>query len=315
MKKIFEIIIGIAAVLIFIVAINSISNSGPTGAAINPTITATPLQGIGIIQARLKQLGVPIQEIKSVASPNNIEIIVQMLKGETNTSPDDQWNLFLASREATLAYLHGFRVSSFSLSFAKTNGEIVETGTTFLYPNQFSQQLTEVKSAGIDDAAAKGLIEKNLTLNKLKIVSLQINSDEIVRANTKFVDLVLESPSGRTTTDINFDINSLINHLTRMVKDLEAKSHPNISLVRIRINDDKGNFLLHYIYDFDTYAESWSLANGLEGSWYSKPQLPVFPQASPSATLTPVPTLPGGGYPPPNSTVTPTPTLTPHAYP
>jgi hypothetical protein len=295
MKRGFEIVLGLASILLFIAAINLIANSRSTGADVNPGMTATPAQGIEIIRARLKQLGVPIQGIKSVASPDDIEITVQKLNDEAATSPDDQWNLFLASREATLAYLRGFRVASYSLRFAKTNGEIVDAGKTFLYPTQFSQQLSDAKSAGMDDATTKDLIEKNLTLNKLKIVSLQVNSDNVVRANTKFVDLVIESSSNRAIADINSDINSLINHLLPMVKDLEAKTRPNISLVRIQIKDEKGNYLLHYIYDFDTYTQSWSLAKGLEGSWDSK-SVPVMPQA-------------------PNSTPTLTPSFTPRSYP
>lgn len=281
MKRVIEVVTGLAAIILFAIAVNSITHSQPTGTVVIPTMTSIPPQGIEIIQSRLKQLGVPIKEIKSVSSPSDIEITVQKLSDDATTSPNDQWNLFLAAREATLAYLHGFRVSSYSLFFAKANGEIVDTGQTFLYPTQFSQQLTDVKSAEVDVSTTKDLIEKNLSLNKLKIVSLQVRSDDIVRANTKFVDLVLVSPSDRAMTDINSDINSLISHLTPMVQDLESKSHPNISLIRIQLNDDKGNFLLHYIYDFDTRTQSWSLAKGLEGSWYSR-SVPAMPKVSPS---------------------------------
>lgn len=310
-SRIIQIVLGLALILLFVLAINLFLNTWSTGSDFNPTNTASPTQGIEIIRARLKQLGVPIQEIKTVSSPYDIEIIVQMLNGETNTSPADQWNLFLASREATLAYLRGFRVSSYSLRFAKTNGEVVDTGTTFLYPNQFPQQLTDTKPAGVDRATTKDLIEMNLPLNKFKIVSLQIMSGEIVRENTKFIDLVLEYPSGQSATNIDSDINSLINQLVPIVKDVETKSHPNISLVRIRINDEAGKFLLHYIYDFDTFAQSWSLADGLEGSWYSKPIPLALPQSTPTVQLTP--TLSNPGYPHPKSTPTPSPT--PHSYP
>ncbi|HVP21676.1 MAG TPA: hypothetical protein VMS73_07415 [Anaerolineaceae bacterium] len=313
---ILEITSGLILIVFFIFAISLIktNQSKPNSQLILP-----PSQGIDTISARLKQFGVPIKQVDVLStSPVEIKIVVQGSTNKDSAAEDDEWHLFLAEREATLAYLIGFKLDSYRIILLNINNEVISDSTTFLYSSDPSQQLSEVKSIGADNETVKELLQNRLILNRLKIITDQVTSDNIVRNNTKFVELFLSYPSNVNSTDESNDINGFVNSLRSSLFNHDFIKQTNISLIRVHINDSEGKFLLHFIYDVDTQSQSWAAAEGINGDWYPRPMVPKALLSATAFTATSKPTsTPArmGAYPPPGATPTPTTTTTPRPYP
>jgi hypothetical protein len=312
----FEIVLGLILIVFFIFAIN-LMNSTPSKP--NAQSILSPSQGIDTITTRLKQFGVPIKQIDVLStSPLGIKIVVEGSTSKGSSSEDDEWHLFLAQREATLAYLFGFKLDSFRIVLVDANNTVISDGTTYLYSSDPSQKLSEVNSIGADNETVKGLLLNRLALNRLKIISDQVISGYIVRNNTKFVELFLSYPSNVNSTDESNDINSFVNSLRSSLFNSDFIKQTNISLIRVHINDSEGKFLLHFIYDVDTQLQSWAAAQAINGDWYPRPMIPkALLTATAFAATSTSTSIPGrtGAYPPPEATPTPSPSPTPRPYP
>jgi hypothetical protein len=137
------------------------------------------------------------------------------------------------------------------------------------------------------------LLKNNLNTFGMAIFSLKVSEGNIVRTNTKLVELDL---STENLDSANRSINSLIPSLRQLLKNVNEKNGAQIALFRLQVADIEGKLLVEYILDLETQAETWSLAKGIEANWFPRPVATRIP-----ATTTPV-ALPNA-YPPPPTPV------------
>jgi hypothetical protein len=63
---------------------------------------------------RLEQSGIPVNSVKILQpSPLQVEIVLQSSSNNDQATQDDLWHRFVASRQASLAYLTGERIDSY----------------------------------------------------------------------------------------------------------------------------------------------------------------------------------------------------------
>lgn len=240
-----------------------------------------PVSDSDPLRARLAQLGIPVKDVQvKKQSPLEIEIILQSSSPSKQASQDDLWYKHVAAREAQLAYLTGLRVSSYRLTLVNAGGETISSEQVFLNPDLPSQQLSPVSAPAIGDEATKNVLATSLNTFGMRVLSLSVTSNHIVRANTKLVELRLSTPTAETA---NQSINQLVPTLGQFLKQVNREKGAQIAVSRLRVTDADGKLLIEYILDFDTGAESWSVAKGVDAQWFPQPR-PIGPMQSPLKT-------------------------------
>ncbi len=260
------------------------------------------------LQERLQQLNIPVKSLTIThPTPLELEVILNSSGSPGHLSQVDMLNKFLAVREIELAYLYfGLSVQSYRLMLVTPQGDALYDSTIFLNDDLPSQQLKPAPSSTVDAAAAKEILENELDLQGLRLLSLEIFPNFSTSASGKFFTLDLSTGTDAGNTD-NAQIGRFIESLHPQIEDINNRHGAHIVIMQVRIQDEDGRLLVVYLEDFETGKQSsWIDENNVEG-WYPQPAPAVDVESEATAT----PKLP------PASATNPAPTasLTRNAYP
>lgn len=267
--------------------------------------------GIQSLQERLEQLGIPVKSITvTKQSPLEVEVILNSSGSDGKMSNDDMLNQFLTVREVELAYLNfAMHIESYRLILVTAKDETLYDSTIFLYPDLPSQKLTQAPPSSIENSKAKDILERNLDLQGLKLLTLDVPSSYTASDNSKLVTLDLSTGTSADKTN-NAQIDEFIMNLRSQMEDINNRFGTRVVLIQIRIKDLDDKLLVDYLEDFETGKQSSWIDENYVASWNPQPA----PAISSEPQETSVPVVPPTATPP-KSTTLPTPTTRPVAYP
>ena len=287
-------------------------------AAINFALSLRPQgssQGSDIhtLEERLAKLGIPVKSVSvTQQSPLEIEVVLRSSGSDEKISQDDLWNKFLAEREVELAYLNfDIHIEKYRLILVTSKGNTIYDSTVFLYSDLPSQKLTQTPPSSVENYKTKEILEDNLDLQGLKLLTLDVPSSYNASNNSKLVTLDLSTGTSGDKIDIA-QINEFIMKVRPQIEDINSRFGTRIVLIHIQIKDSDDKLLVNYMEDIETGRQySWTAEN-IEGSWYpqpapaidSEPQETSIPVASPTtaspkSTTLPTPSIQPTSYPPP----------------
>ncbi len=286
MNKIFQTIRWLVYATLLILVISAIMLTRPkTGI----------LHGATNLVTRFEQSGIPVNSVQILQqSPLQVEIVLQSSSNDDSATQDDLWYRFLASRQASLAYLTGDRIDSYRLVLINSKGEIISSEWFFLDATIPSQNLVIPGSAAIGETQTRDLLLEKLNTFGMKLISLNIMTDKVVLENTRLVEVHLSISSNENASN---RINAFIMSLRPILRDLNENHGTQIAVFRLKVTDLEEVLLTEYILDLERSAETWSLAKGIEGNWFPRPAPTFSPNLTSQATSTPL-TQPET-YPPP----------------
>jgi len=264
------------------------------------------------LDAQLKHQGVPVLSVSTNNSQlpiqADVEIVIQSDREGGKSNAEDLWNVFLAHREATLAYRSGYSIKSYAIILKNPRGENIKEGIGFLYPEFTSQQPFHVPPKIMDNETAKKLIVERMDWRGFALDSLEVITGTGSLADIQMAAVQLSTPD---IQQANTTLAQFMFSLKPFFESLNAEDGVRIAIVKLRLIDKQGEVLLDYILDMEIDRTSWFMADGVTTTWFPHP-----PESSPKET--PPEDQIGDAYPPPATlTLTPTPTLTPvpTAYP
>ncbi len=265
------------------------------------------------LEERLIQLGIPVKSITVIKqSPLEIEIVLLSSSIDKQLNRDDIWYKFLTEREVELAYLNfGTKIENYRIIVLTNNGNSIYDSTVFLYPDLPSQKLTQAPPSSIDNNKVKDILERNLSLQGLILLSLNVPSNYTDQNNSKII--ILDLSLGAVFDQLNIEeINNFIINLRPQIEDINSQYSTNIIIIHALIKDSNNNLLVDYMEDIELGRQSSWVAENIEGSWYPLPaptiiynpietSIPVVsPTAIPTTSLI-TPTLLPTAYPPPST--------------
>lgn len=185
-----------------------------------------------LLGARFGELGIPVNAIRIIHRlPLQIEIILQSTSSDKTAAQADLWNKHLVMRETELLYLTGPQIKSYRLILINTKGEEISSERVFLDPSLPSQNLSVPAPATIDNDTTNDLIQSKINTFGLRLSSINVLTNEIVRENTKLVTLRLTADS----PDPDASINAFIPTLRPFFKDINTTYAAQISLLHLFI--------------------------------------------------------------------------------
>jgi hypothetical protein len=267
--------------------------------------------GIQSLQERLVQLGIPIKSVEVTRqSPLEIEVVLTSSGSDGTLSNDDMLNQFLTVREVELAYLNfATHIEIYRLILVTVKGDTLYDSTIFLYPDLPSQKLTQAPPSSIENSKAKDILERNLDLQGLKLLTLDVPSSFTASDNSKLVALDLSTGTSADKTN-NAQIVEFITNLHSQMEDINNRFGTRVVLIHVRIKDVDDKLLVDYLEDFETGKQSSWIDENFVASWYPQPA----PAISSEPQETNAPVVPPTATPP-QSTPLPPPTTQPTAYP
>jgi hypothetical protein len=266
---------------------------------------------IQTLEERLVQLGIPVKSVTvTKQSPLEIEVILQSSGSDEKLGQDDLWNKFLTEREVELAYLNfATHIESYRLVLVTAKGNTIYDSTVFLSPDLPSQKLTQAPPSPVENSKAKDILGRNLDLQRLKLLTLDVPSSYTASDNSKLVTLDLSTGASADKIDIA-QIDEFIMKVRPQIEEINSRYETRIVLIHIQIKDSDNKLLVDYMEDIETGRQSSWTAENIEGNWYPQPA----PAISSEPQETSVPVVPPTATPP-KSTTLPTPTTRPAAYP
>jgi hypothetical protein len=267
--------------------------------------------GIQSLQERLVQLGIPVKSVEvTKQSPLEIEVVLTSSGSDGMLSKDDMLNQFLTVREVELAYLNfATHIEIYRLILVTAKGDTLYDSTIFLYPDLPSQKLTQAPPSSIENSKAKDILERNLDLQGLKLLTLDVPSSFTSSDNSKLVALDLSTGTSADKTN-NAQIVEFITNLHSQMEDINDRFGTRVVLIHVRIKDVDDKLLVDYLEDFETGKQSSWIDENFVANWYPQPAPAIG--SDPEETTAPVvqPTAT-----PPQSTPLPPPIAQPTAYP
>lgn len=291
-------LIGICVLLVGIALVTSIS--------VNAQI-----QSANDIAIRLSQKGVPVRAVTTISLvPYSIEISLTSKSKDNHLTVDDNWYTLLANREAILAYRIGVNLNSYKLTVYNSNGEIIYSTRTYLYPQDLSQNLS-VKKTLLNSLETKQIVLSQLQLTGFKLDQLDVHPEDALGTSGQVLQVEI---SASDINSANQSINQFTDSFFSLINNINSEKGTYIVLCHLRLVDNQGSLLLDYVKDLEGGTTQWKIADGLENNWSSHPKGPInhSTQVSPGASPTQSSRL--FSYPPP-TTSTPLPSPTPHPYP
>ena len=246
---------------------------------------------------RLKQKGVPvIHVIIQDRIPYRIEIALQSSSDDENLAIDDNWNMLLSDRAATLAYRYGPRLSSYKLVVYNTHGDVISSGETFLNPDDLDQQLTLPGKSVVDNATTKMIVLDNLRLGELSLDMIDVVFDETQVSDGQILLIQVSAPDIET---INRSIVSFMDSLVRTLDTINNKHGTNIVLSYLKlVHQDKP--ILIFVRDLEIgVSKGKAIEERLVDDWWPYSSGPVVPiMETPTSSTFPPSSTP---YPPPST--------------
>ena len=246
---------------------------------------------------RLKQKGVPvIHVIIQDRIPYRIEIALQSSSDDDNLAIDDNWNMLLSDRAATLAYRYGPRLSIYKLVVYNTHGDVISSGETFLYPDDLDQQLTLPGKSVVDNATTKMIVLDNLRLGELSLDMIDVVFDETQVSDGQILLIQVSAPDIEI---INRSIVSFMDSLVRTLDTINNKHGTNIVLCYLKlVHQDKP--ILIFVRDLEIgVSKGKAIEERLVDDWWPYSSGPVVPiMETPTSSAYPPSSTP---YPPPST--------------
>jgi hypothetical protein len=266
---------------------------------------------IQTLEKRLVHLGIPVKSVTVIKqSPLEIEVILKSLGSDEKLGQDDLWNKFLTEREVELAFLNfATHIESYRLVLVTAKGNTIYDSTVFLYPDLPSQKLTQAPPSSVENSKAKDILGRNLDLQGLKLLTLDVPSSYIASDNSKLVTLDLSTGTSADTVDIA-QIDEFIMKIRPQIEEINSRYGTRIVLIHVQIKDSDNKLLVDYMEDIETGRQSSWTAENIEGNWYPQPAPAISSEPQETSVLVVPPTAT-----PPKSTTLPTPTTRPVAYP
>lgn len=250
---------------------------------------------------RLIQDGVPVVDIETISRiPYKIAINLQSASSDDSLSIDDNWNMVLTHREATLSYRTGIRLASYKVDVLNNLGKVISSAEYFIYSQDISQN-EKAGAAVVDNETTRELIRSELNTGDLSIDILDVYQDQGIEPSGQVFILQV---SGQDLQQVNGSLPGFMGSFLHMLDSVNSQYGTNLDLCHLRVKDKAGNILIDFVRDLDGGTSQWTLAEGVYSDW--------FPQPKPAPTPSPKPTSKGPGYPAPPTAV---PTATPQPYP
>lgn len=261
-------------------------------------------QSASDLAERLRQRGVPVLYVDTISRiPYVIKIAIQSASNDQKLQVEDNWNMILARREATISYRLGPRINSYQLVVYNQKGEKIFSSEKFLYADDLSQTLSIPANLPLESQRTKEVVLEELRLDGFSLDSLDIIPENVPGNNGQ---ILIIQVSAADVTSANRWIDSLMGSLLKMLDTINSDHGTYITLCHLRVVDKEGTVLLDYVEDTEIGYQQWSTGEGLRGNWYSQPEL-----ESESLVPTSMSTNPDA-YPPPS---TATPVTPPTSYP
>ena len=253
------------------------------------------------IAERLRLRNVPIKQVVVLRHvPYVVEIALQSSSNDDTLSLDDNWFMQLARREATFAYRIGTGLSSFKLTVYNTQGDLIYSTQTYLYPEDLSQQLTSSQLPKVDNLTAKEIVKEQLNLGGLSLDLLDVISEGIGSSG----QILLIQLSAEDLKTANQSLPKFLCSFFQMLETVNDEHGTYLVLCYLRLTDSQGNVLLDYTRDMEGGSTQWTAVEGLYDEWYPHPK--------DEDISIPTPTVPIEAYPPPPAEAKPIPLSTPY---
>lgn len=249
------------------------------------------------LSERLKHKGVPvIHVITQKRMPYKIEIAIQSTSKNDDLAMDDIWNMLLSDREATLAYRFGPRLNSYKLVVYNTNGDMISSGETFLYPDDLDQQLSAPRKSMVDNETTKMIVFDNLKLGELSLDVMDVFYDDAQGYEGQILLIQVSAPDIET---INRSIVSLTNSLVQTLDTINNEYGTNIVLSYLKIVH-QDNTILSFVRDLEIgVSRGKAIDERLVNDWWPYSSGPVIPiTETPKSRAYPPPTTPSPPSPP-----------------
>lgn len=263
------------------------------------TVTAQD-QNIEDLAERLALQGIPVISVTILhRTPYEIEIALQSESEDSHLTVADNWNMILASREATLTYRWGARLKTYKLVVYNAMGEVISSTQTYLYPQDLSQQSTRRESA-LDNEATADMIKSFLQPGGLTLARLEVITGGLTGTAGQ---ILLIDASVENLDAANQSLPQFLESILWIEENLNREYGTKIVMSHLRVKDSQGTILLDYVRDWEGGHAQWTQAMGVYSDWFPHPPSSLYDAVTPE---------PGGstaeGYPPAA-------TLTPAAYP
>jgi hypothetical protein len=248
---------------------------------------------------RLIQAGVQTEIIRVLSrNPFQIEIVVQRYSNGEKWSFDEFWEDHIIEREAELTYKYNHRLDSYTIIYVNENGEVIEGGQKFLYPNDPSQIPYPFNSSISDDQIAEKLV-----MDRIELFGVDLESIEVTTGIGSFSDVQLLKIN-LSTNDRNVAdraASRLVHSIRQLVEEMNKESGVRIAVVYVELVDDTGTPLLVYLWDLELRKERGGTAEGIS-DWFPSPVEPEehkdpTPTAFPTMTFSPYPESSAPGMP------------------
>lgn len=233
------------------------------------TILILPTSRPNIVQyleSRYRRLNIPFTKIQVIEeSPLQIEVDIQSLSDGKNWTPTDFENLYLARREAILAFDKGYPIERYTEALINQHGDSI-SWARFKLHGEISY--TKVSPSILTDISTESYVNKEISkLNKGRTI---VASHEV------------SSSDGFQTLKIHFITESL-DEANKSLPDIRGSLHPfaeninsqgaEIVILQAEVKDKEGQLLLNYLYDLQFNTDGWWAADGIntEG-WHPSPR-------------------------------------------
>lgn len=226
-------------------------------------------QSTNVLVERLEQYGVPVIHVITLKRlPYLVEISLQSTSEDTHLAPDDNWNMQLARKEATLAYRYGPRIDSYLLKVYNAGGEIISSEQNFVHPGDLSQKNTFSGTSKVSSEETKKIVLDQLKLSELSIMSFDVINDELSTSGGTHLQIILSSPDLEAA---NRSIALFLTSLEKMLDTINDNHGTKIILCHVRLVNN-GVVLLDYVKDTETGFVQLSGGNGLTDAVVSPPK-------------------------------------------
>jgi len=246
-------------VIFFIVVLVAISFGLLLQAKASPRyIQPTPSESvIQYLESRYKKLDIPLNQIQIIQeSPLQIEVHIQSLSDGKNWMPTDFENLYLARREAILAFDKGYPIERYTEVLINQNGDSI-SWARFKLNGEVSY--ARVSPSTLTDTSTENLV--NQEIGKLN------------KGRTMVVNHEISSSDGFQTIKIHFLTDSL-HEANKSLPDLRGSVRPfaeninshgaKVVIIKFEIKDKKGEVLVNYLYDLQFGIAGWWTADGID---------------------------------------------------
>jgi len=204
---------------------------------------------------RLKMKGIPVIHVKTLSrTPYNIEIAIQS-SSEDNYSPDDNWALVLAKREATFAYQYGPSVKSLSLILLNESREELDSAIYGIKPSS----IIPAKKSSVSNEETEEIVASKLKLGEYTLEKLEVSNADSVGSDGQILSIIVSAPDFEAVKRSKGFYGSIV----YLRENINREYGTSIVIGHFRlIDDEQGKVISDLIFDTEQHIQS-SIGQGL----------------------------------------------------